>query len=106
MSTRIKRPSVFRQLSVTTLLLGSLAYLGFSALTGQFGFESKEQLLEDIQVLSAEQAALEARIADYNKRIALLDPERLDPDMLTERARISLSMANPADILIMLPKDN
>lgn len=106
MSTRLKRPSLLRQLSVTTLLLGSLVYLGFSALTGQFGIESKEQLLEDIQVLSAEKARLAARIEDYNKRIALLDPQRLDPDMLTERARISLSMAHPNDILVILPESN
>lgn len=102
MSTRLKRPSILRQLGVTVLLGGFLAYLGGSALTGQFGIESKENLLEDIQVLKAEQVALQARINDYNKRIALFDPEKLDPDMLTERARISLSMAHPDDIIVML----
>lgn len=106
MSTRLKRPSVFRQLGITVLLLGFLAYLGLSALSGQFGFESKQKLLDDIEVLKAEQATLQARIDDFDKRIALFDPERLDPDMLTEQARISLSMANPDDVLIMLDQDN
>jgi len=105
MSTRLKRPSLVRQLGIAALLVGFQVYLGFSALSGDFGIESKQALTEDIRQLEAEEAMLQARIDDYRKHIALFDPQRLDPDILTEKARELLAMAHPDDVIVMLDKD-
>ncbi len=56
----------------------------------------------EIQKLAATSAALQAQIDGYRHRVALFDPQRLDPDIVSERARALLSMANPADIVIMV----
>ncbi|MDB5505786.1 MAG: hypothetical protein JWR75_424 [Devosia sp.] len=102
MPTRLKKPSIFKQLAITGLLLVFQGYLGFSAIGGQFGTESQKQMKIDINVLSARAFALQADIDAYRHRAALFDVARLDPDIIDERARALLNMAQPDDILVML----
>ena len=48
--------------------------------------------------------ALQAEIDDYRHRATLMDPRRLDPDIVTERARSLLNMANTDDIIVMVDR--
>ncbi len=102
MPTRLKRKAFWRPLGLTLVLLGFQGYLAYSALTGQFGIESREQILLDVDQLKARSSALQAEIDDYRHRATLMDTRRLDPDIVTERARAMLNMANVGDILIMV----
>ena len=102
MPTRLKRPAIWRPLALTVALLGFQGYLGFSAIGGQFGIESRTQILLDIDQLKAKSAALQAEIDAYRHRATLMDPTRLDPDIVTERARALLNMANADDVLVMV----
>ena len=101
-TTRLKRPALWRPLALTVALLGFQGYLGFSAIGGQFGTENRTQILLDIDQLKAKSAALQAEIDDYQHRATLMDPRRLDPDIVTERARALLNMANADDIIVMV----
>ena len=102
MPTRLKRPAVWRPLAMTLALLGFQGYLGFSAIGGQFGIESRTQILLDIDQLKGQSAALQAEIDAYRHRATLMDTRRLDPDIVTERARALLNMANADDIIVMV----
>lgn len=102
MPTRLKRPPFWRHVAVTGALLGFLGYLGYSAMSGQFGIESREDILADITVLSARSASLKAEIESYRHRSSLFNAQRLDPDILDERARALLNMAHPDDIIVMV----
>lgn len=102
MPTRLKRPAIWRPLALTVALLGFQGYLGFSAIGGQFGIENRTQILLDIDQLKARSAALQAEIDVYRHRATLMDTRRLDPDIVTERARKLLNMANADDIIIMV----
>lgn len=101
-TTRLKRPAIWRPLAMTVALLGFQGYLAFSAIGGQFGIENRAQILLDIDQLKARSAALQAEIDDYRHRSTLMDPRRLDPDIVTERARMLLNMANADDVLVMV----
>lgn len=101
MSTRLRRPSIWRQLLVTAVLLAFQGYLGWSAIGGNFGIESQRVMRSDIEDLKAQSASLQAELESYRHRVNLFDPARLDPDILTERARALLSMAQVGDIVIM-----
>lgn len=103
MLTRLKRPSILKQLGVTVLLGSFLAYLGFSVVSGQYGIEGRRIIQSKIIDLDIKSAKLQVEIDAYKHRIALLDPQRLDPDILTERARALLSMAHKDDRILMLP---
>ena len=103
-TTRLKRPAIWRPLALTVALLGFQGYLGFSAIGGQFGIENRTEIMLDIDQLKARSAALQAEIDDYRHRATLMDPRRLDPDIVTERARMLLNMANADDVLVMVDK--
>jgi cell division protein FtsB len=101
MTTRLRRPSIWRQLLVTAALLAFQGYLGWSAIGGNFGIESQKVMKVDIVELKAQSAALGAEIASYRHKVDLFDPKQLDPDLLTERARALLSMAVVGDMVVM-----
>tara|TARA_R110002124_G_scaffold63350_22_gene173244 strand:- start:17184 stop:17531 length:348 start_codon:yes stop_codon:yes gene_type:complete len=85
-------------------LLGFQGYLGFSVIGGQFGIENRTEILLDIDRLKEQSSALQAEIDDYRHRATLMDPRRLDPDIVTERARSLLNMANTDDIIVMVDR--
>lgn len=101
MPTRIKRPSILAKLAVTVALVGFQGYLGYHFFTGAFGIESQQVMLEEMEVLKARQAALQIELDAYRHRIALFNPHRMDPDILTERARALLGMVRPDDVIIV-----
>lgn len=102
MPTRLKRPPFWRPLAMTVALLGFQGYLAFSAIGGQFGIENRAQILLDIDQLKARSSALQAEIEAYQHRATLMDARRLDPDIVTERARSMLNMAHADDVIIMV----
>ena len=102
MPTRLKRPAIWRPLALTVALLGFQGYLGFSAIGGQYGTESRKTMLVDIEALKGQSSALQAEIDAYRHRAALFSADRIDPDIVTERARALLNMANADDIIIMV----
>ncbi|MBJ7576346.1 septum formation initiator family protein [Devosia sp. MC532] len=106
MPTRLKRPPFWRHLALTAALLGVQGYLGYSAISGQFGIENRAQIIEDIQVLEDKSSALQAEIDAFKHRVQLMNPKHLDPDLITERARALLNMAHADDILVMVNPDN
>ena len=101
MTTRLRRPSIWRQLLVTAALLAFQGYLGWSAIGGNFGIESQKLMKADIVDLKAQSAALQAEIGSYRHKVDLFDPKKLDPDLLTERARALLLMAQIGDMVVM-----
>jgi cell division protein FtsB len=106
MPTRLKRPAFWRPLALTVTLLGFQAYLGFSAISGQFGIASREEILADIEILKDRSAALQVEIDAYRHRASLLNPRHLDPDIVVERARAMLNMAHADDVLVMVNPEN
>ncbi|GHA11709.1 hypothetical protein GCM10007989_02530 [Devosia pacifica] len=102
MPTRLKRPPFWRHLALTAGMIAFLGYLGYSAVNGQFGTDSREDMVIDMATLEARSAALQAEIDSYRHRATLFDANRLDPDILDEGARAQLSMAHPDDLLVMV----
>jgi cell division protein FtsB len=102
MSTRLRRPSIWRGLLITAGLLAFQGYLGWSAIGGNFGTESQKVMKADIVELKTQSAALQAEIDAYRHKVDLFNPHKLDPDILTERARALLSMAQIGDMVVMV----
>jgi len=102
MPTRLKRPPFWRPLALTVTLLGFQGYLGYSAISGQFGISSREEIVADIEVLEDKSAALQAEIDAFRHRVSLMNPRHIDPDIVAERARALLNMAHADDILVMV----
>ncbi|MGD9769450.1 MAG: septum formation initiator family protein, partial [Pseudolabrys sp.] len=52
--------------------------------------------------LEGEVARLKHERTGWEQRVSLLQPDRLDPDMLDERARALLDYADPRDATLLL----
>ena len=102
MPTRLKRPAFWRHVALALGLIAFQGYLGYSVVTGQFGIESQDALETEISELSARSAALQAEIDSYRHRIDLFQTTKLDPDLVSERARALLAMSQPDDVIIMV----
>ena len=102
MSTRLKRPAFWRHIGLALFLVAFQGYLGYSFFTGQFGIESQDALEAEIDELNARSSALQAEIDSYRHRIDLFQTTRLDPDLVSERARALLLMSQADDIVVMV----
>jgi len=93
------RPRV-RQVLVLLACLISSAYFGFHALHGRHGLEARNQLIERSTLLDFEIKSLEAVRAKLERDVALLSPDKPDPDMVEEIARDVLGYVRPNDIIV------
>jgi cell division protein FtsB len=100
MVTRKRLRSILTALGlyVTAALL--IGYFGVNAFSGNHGLKAKQDIDRQIEALSGELATLRAERAQWERRIALLKPNGLDPDMLDERARALLDYAHPNDLVL------
>jgi cell division protein FtsB len=81
-----------------------LAYFGFHAITGNRGLKASHDIGQQITELTAELDRLKAERAQWARRVALLRSDRIDPDMLDERARTLLNYAHPNDVTMILKR--
>jgi len=80
------------------LLIG---YFGINAYTGAHGLKAKQDLSQQMDELSKELARLRFERANWEHRVRLLRADRLDPDMLDERARAMLDYVHANDLVLM-----
>jgi len=85
-------------LYVTAGLL--VGYFGVNAFSGNHGLKAKQDIDQQVATLSAELSQLKVERAQWERRIALLKSNSLDPDMLDERARSLLDYVHPADLTL------
>ena len=81
------------------LLIG---YFGVNAYTGRHGLKAKQDLEQQIAELTRELATAKAERAEIERRVMLLRPAGLDPDMLDERARAMLDYVHPRDLTMTI----
>ena len=106
MPTRLKRPALWRHIAVALGLVAFQGYLAYSVMTGQFGIESQDVLEAEIEELGAQSGALQAEMDSYQHKVELFQSTRMDPDLVSERARALLSMAQADDIIVMVDPAN
>jgi cell division protein FtsB len=82
---------------MAALLIG---YFGINAYTGDHGLRAKQDLDREIAALTREFNVAAAEREQWQRRIDLLKSDRIDPDMLDERARALLDYADPHDVIM------
>jgi cell division protein FtsB len=79
-----------------------IGYFGVNAYTGNHGIVAKQNLDQRIADLMRELAATRSERERWEHRVALLRSDRIDPDMLDERARQLLDYADPRDVTVLI----
>ena len=98
--------SRMRGLWIPVACLGIASYFSYHLYHGAFGVTAMERLERQADTLNQRLADLEEERAALEQRIALMKPEKLDPDMLDERARLDLNYAGPDELVIMLYRED
>ncbi|SHN86151.1 FtsB family cell division protein [Bradyrhizobium erythrophlei] len=101
MVSRRRLKSFLTGLALYMMAAGMVGYFGVNAYTGKYGLNARQELDQEIIALTAELARLKKERSEGEQRVSLLRSDRLDPDMLDERARFQLDYANPHDLVRM-----
>ncbi|GBE43220.1 MAG TPA: septum formation initiator family protein [Rhizobiales bacterium] len=90
-----------RSACVALICFGFLGYFAYNLFVGDHGLEARARLQTQVKSLEGELNGLQAVRERLDRDVALMRADKLDPDMLDERARMILNFSHPKDIVIM-----
>ena len=99
MVSRTRLKAIMTGVALYAIAAALIAYFGINAYTGRYGLNARAELDQEIVTLTAEKARLKVELAAEERRVALLRSDKVDPDMLDERARYQLDYAHPRDLV-------
>jgi cell division protein FtsB len=102
MVVRTRRQRILQAAGLYCIAAAMIAYFGFHAYHGEHGIRAKERFLVEIGELNAELQTLRREKAEVGRRVALMQSNAIDPDMLDQRAREILNYADPRDLVLIL----
>ena len=89
------------------IFLSLVGYFGWNAVQGNHGLVAYAQRQQILAQAKADKAQSKADKDAWDLRVAALRSRHLDADMLDERSRAMLNLANPNDIIVSYgPKDH
>jgi len=91
-------------LVVMTVCLALLGYFAWHAFYGPRGFDHRKALEANAKALEAQFDQLRSGREKLEKRVSLMRPDSIDPDMLDELARANLDFGKPGDLVIITAK--
>lgn len=90
----------FRSLLVPLILLSVLVYFIYHLIQGERGLLSWHRLNKRVDDLQREVSVLQSQKQTLERRVFLLSPSSLCPDMLEERVRAVLNFVRKDEIVI------
>src|SRR3954471_12220262 len=106
MVSRSRLKSLLTGVALYTMAAGMVGYFGVNAYTGKYGLNARQELDQEIIALTSELARLKRERSEGEQRVSLLRSDRIDPDMLDERARYQLDYASPRDLVRVVSNPN
>jgi cell division protein FtsB len=103
MVSRTRLKSLLAGLALYSMAAALVGYFGVNAYTGKYGLNARQELDQEIVALTSQLELLKQERARGEQRVSLLKSDRVDPDMLDERARYQLDYANPHDLVRVNP---
>jgi cell division protein FtsB len=102
MVTRRRRRTILTALALYTLAALFIGYFAVNAFTGNHGLRAQQDLAQQMAEMKGEVVRLKAERQVWEHRVSLLRSDRIDPDMLDERARAMLDYVDPHDLAMLL----
>ncbi|HXX06475.1 MAG TPA: septum formation initiator family protein [Pseudolabrys sp.] len=96
-----RRRAVLTVLGLYTFAALFIGYFAANAFTGNHGLRAQQDLEQQLTTMKAELAQLKAERALWERRVSLLRADRIDPDMLDERARSLVGYVDRRDLTLL-----
>lgn len=100
MAIRTRFQRFLRGSVVPLAAIACTSYFAYHAFHGSHGIFAGLRLERQIDTLETELDLVRLQREALEKRVALMRPESLDPDLLDERARDMLNFVHPNDLVI------
>ena len=101
-----RRRTILTAIGLYIFAAAFIGYFGVNAFTGNHGLRAQLDLDQQMAAMQQELSQAKAERALWERRVALLRSDRLDPDMLDERARTLLGLADPRDLTLLIRARN
>lgn len=88
-----------------SVLLGLSGYFIWNATQGDHGLKAYEQRLLVLQTAQVDVTRAQSEKAMWERRVAAMRARNLDRDALDERARATLNLSDPQDIIVMYSRE-
>ena len=82
--------------------IGLAFYFGYHAVNGSRGLLASQEKSDELVAAERKLAALQGERKHLEQRVKRLRPNQLDPDLIDELARETLSLVEPDDVIILL----
>src|SRR5262245_35112333 len=102
MVTHRRRRTFLTVLCLYTFAPLFICYFSANALTCNHRLPATQHLEQQLTIRRADLMHLKAERALWERRVALLRADRIDPDMLDERARALIRYTDPRDLTLLL----
>ena len=102
MVTHRRRRTFLTALGLYTFAALFIGYFAVNAFTGNHGLRAQQDLEQQLTAMKGDLMQLKAERAVWERRVSLLRADRIDPDMLDERARALIGYVDPRDLTLLL----
>lgn len=102
MVTHPRRRTILTVLGLYIFAALFIGYFGVNAFTGNHGLRAQQDLDQQLAAMKDELGQLKTERALWERRVSLLRADRIDPDMLDERARALIGSVDPRDLILLL----
>lgn len=102
MVTHRRRRTFLTVLGLYTFAALFIGFFAANAFTGNHGLRAQQDLEQQLTAMKGDLMQLKAERAVWERRVSLLRTDRIDPDVLDERARALIGYADPRDLTLLL----
>ena len=102
MVTHRRRRIFLTVLGLYTFAALFIGYFAANAFTGNHGLRAQQDLEQQLTAMRSDLMQLKAERALWERRVSLLRADRIDPDMLDERARALIGYTDKRDLTLLL----
>lgn len=84
-----------------------VVYFAYHAVQGDRGLLALGKLRGEVETLQAEVLDVRSARLELQKKVHMLRPDSIDPDLLEERARVLLGFGHPEELVVIIhPEDS
>ena len=89
----------------SVLLLAVTGYFAWSATQGDRGLQAYARQQDQLRLAQTELTRVNGEVESWERKVTALRSSRLDPDVLDERARAILNVAEPTETIVLYGRD-